>query len=240
MDHVLDQFRAHLVKTPVRVRPNRLYTGRQGELKPMSETATLTRTVPSYPLRTMQWFAAIALLLWGLVLLQPTALFDREAFRPFHDLVAEQSLGAFLLGIGIVRCAALYINGHWRRTPLLRAAGAMIGSGTFAGLSALFLISDIAFFNRAGGMGQEVTGWFAYLPFGVVLQHFQLTTGLAVYPALAVFEIMSAFRCGKDIVRVGGRRLFTPGGTSCSDFLPRSPWRWSRASSSRWASSGPS
>lgn len=162
----------------------------------MTDAPTLTRTVPSYPLRTMEWYAAVVLTLWGLVLLQPSPLFERETFRTFAPIVDEHALGFLLLVVGSIRCAALYVNGHWRRTPLFRAAGAMVGSAVFAGLTALFVISDLAYFARAGGAGGTISGFFS---------NYQFSTAIAVYAPLTVFESLSAFRCGKDIIRVGRR-----------------------------------
>ncbi|WP_062117261.1 hypothetical protein [Aureimonas sp. AU40] len=158
----------------------------------MSDT-TLIRTVPPHPQRTMEWYAALALIGWGLVLLQPQSLFQREAFQAFGHVVAENALGWTMLAVGIMRAAALYVNGRWRRTPFFRAAGAMVGSAIWCGLVALFVATDVSVFVQRGGT------------LSTFFWDYQTSTAIVVYGLLAAFESLSAYRCGKDIVRVSRR-----------------------------------
>jgi len=83
-----------------------------------------------------EWLAALAMLAIGAVLALPgdTMMFSEWwALRDFG--LREVTIGYGLGAIGGARMVALYVNGAWHRTPLLRGIGAVIGMMVFSGLA---------------------------------------------------------------------------------------------------------
>lgn len=74
--------------------------------------------------------ALILLLLSVFVLSHPAKLEVSTAYDLFLVLGAEKSAVIFLMGvIGVVRIAALIINGAWRRSPLIRGGCSIASAG---------------------------------------------------------------------------------------------------------------
>lgn len=89
--------------------------------------------------RILEWYVAVQLLMWGLVLIAPEQSF---AFTPafFANFpVSEDVLGPLMLGLGLVRVGALIINGAIPGiTPFVRMFGAFIGCGVWYFISVYF------------------------------------------------------------------------------------------------------
>ena len=101
--------------------------------------------------RILEWYVASQLLLWGLILLLPENTFaGSEDFIAFQ--VNEDTLAWFMLALGVVRIAALIINGTLPGvTPLVRLSGAFIGAGVW------FYIS--LEFAGSGFVGTWIAAW---------------------------------------------------------------------------------
>lgn len=153
------------------------------------------RSVPTVftPSRDLEWHCAGTDALIALVLALPGKTFSTGAIWDRFAVVMPEEQWALLIGsIALVRIAALTINGHWRRTPLLRALTALPGAGLHAYLTTLFYMPS------AGAFG----------------------TGAAFSIALALSDIRSAFRAGRDIVVA--RRVFDMMRAAPPAPLPRS------------------
>ncbi|KQP62162.1 hypothetical protein [Methylobacterium sp. Leaf112] len=128
------------------------------------------------PSRALEWHCAGTDLLVAIVLALPGRTFSTGAIWDRFASIMPESEWALVIGsIALVRIAALTINGHWRRTPLLRALTAMMGATLHAYLALLFYVPSVN-------------------AFGV---------GAAFSAALAVSDIRSAYCAGRDIVVAG-------------------------------------
>lgn len=125
--------------------------------------------------RDVEWEHAIMQACWGAFLLLPAETFAGPQYALLAALAPAEVWGACGLGLGLVRLAALAINGAWRRTPALRLAGSLIGISWWLGLGTLLLL------------GPE-----HHVPAGVVF-----------YPVLAAFEGRSCWRGAADAYHAG-------------------------------------
>lgn len=139
-----------------------------------------------WPARKLEWLMSGFLASWGLyVLVHPTLFTSPETAVLFSGLAELSSSfsdypalfwGWSCFGIGLGRAAALFVNGAWTRTPLLR-------------LTASFMSMFI--------MTQIVVGlWKSGVP----------NTGLVVYPWLVVADLLSAYRAAVDVVHAEKQR----------------------------------
>lgn len=73
-----------------------------------------------------EWLAAGGMFLASAVVLLPSS-----------NTILIFAVAALVLVAGILRMVALYINGAWYRTPMLRGIGAIVGGMFFAGTTIL-------------------------------------------------------------------------------------------------------
>lgn len=80
--------------------------------------------------RKVEWVSALSMLGWALVLGLPgNSLGSKGLGLPYlQQGLGEASLAALMACAGASWCVALWINGHWRRSPVLRAASALVGA----------------------------------------------------------------------------------------------------------------
>ena len=84
-------------------------------------------SIPLNRTRSTEWLLACLLLAWGWQMVRPENFFDAPVYVVMRSVALESTWGmAAVLAAG-VRLVALYINGWWRRTPIIRCAGAIIG-----------------------------------------------------------------------------------------------------------------
>lgn len=83
-----------------------------------------------------EWMAALAMLSIGLVLALPGDTMRFSEWWPLRDFgLREVTVGVVIGAIGAARMVALWINGSWNRTPVLRGIGATAGLILFCGLA---------------------------------------------------------------------------------------------------------
>ncbi len=123
----------------------------------------------TFAVRASEWALALMLLNWSVVLFANPELFaDRPSYAAIDAIMPQETwaLVCFMAGAG--RLIVLMINGAWRRTPHLRAAGAFI---------ACFF-----WFQITLGFGQAEI-W---------------STGMAIYPVLLVLDAYNVIRAITD------------------------------------------
>lgn len=126
----------------------------------------------TFPFRVAEWFMAVVMITWAIVLFNPDFDAGRHAsfgFAAVFDFTRPHQLGYMLLTFGFVRFLALLINGLWWRTPAIRLVMAFICNLFWVELTLSIITSG------------------------------KVTTGLAVYPWFVVLEVYSAFRAAYDL-----------------------------------------
>lgn len=122
----------------------------------------------AFTIRLSEWAFAVILAMWGLVLLLPEPLFERETWTAFRYLFHEETLGLLFAVGGILRLLVLAANGAWRPMYYVRAWMA--------------LSSAIVWFSITIGL----------------LSSGRIGTWIAVYPVLFVFDVVNALRAVSD------------------------------------------
>lgn len=107
--------------------------------------------------RSAEWLLACILFAWGANVIRPNSSFDYPSYRIMVALMQESTWGMLAVLVSVARMAALFVNGTWKRTPLIRLFCA-IASG-------LFWVS-IFFLMFVGARGTEAilpNGFYSYL-----------------------------------------------------------------------------
>ncbi len=124
--------------------------------------------------RAIEWLCAGIMVAWGVTLAINGDILKQPGSAAFHRFGATESFWAWMFGsAGFARIAALYINGRWPKTPIIRMVCAGLGFVSWSQLSWLFL---------------EGTMMTAGVP----------TPGIGVYPMLALAELYSIYRAAHD------------------------------------------
>lgn len=84
--------------------------------------------------RAAEWLSSLAILLLGLSLLLPgETMATSPSYRGFVTFgLADIQVGILATAISGTRIIALYANGRWRRSPGIRAVGAVLGTAFWA------------------------------------------------------------------------------------------------------------
>lgn len=123
------------------------------------------------PSRALEWHCAWSAMIFALILFSPGSTFSTSpSFAAFESVMSEANWAALIMSVALARFAALIINGHYHRTPILRAATAALGAALWAYMAVLFYRPDAQ----------------------------ALTTGCGIYAVLAVSDCFSAWRSGRD------------------------------------------
>lgn len=135
-----------------------------------------------------EWVSSLAMAGFAFILWLPGDSFAGiPAYTVFvRNGITEQMVAVPLGFLAGVRIAALIINGRWKRSPLLRSIGAMLGF-TFFGMLTLTIISP----------------WYA----GNIEA---ASPGIAFVAALAFADFIASHRTGADrgdLKRIDARRL---------------------------------
>lgn len=139
-----------------------------------------------WPARKMEWLMAGFLLGWGVyVLLHPGLFTDGPTAVLFSGMASLSApftvypalaWGGTAALTGLCRGMALFVNGAWTRTPLIRL---------IASFASMFVVTQIV-----------VGLWKSGVP----------NTGLVVYPWLIVADLLSAYRAAVDVVHAEKQR----------------------------------
>lgn len=120
--------------------------------------------------RVFEWYAAWTILGWGIILFLPGNSLSSSGWAPFPW--SEMRTAFTMTGVGGIWVAALWINGSWKETPIIRAGAAIVGASIFAMLSTTLYIASLK-------LGYISTG---FLPYGLA----------------AGFCLFCAYRAGQD------------------------------------------
>jgi cytochrome bd-type quinol oxidase subunit 2 len=121
--------------------------------------------------RIVEWGLSYILISWGLVLLATPGAFLNHtvlAYAGWASLARQETWGFASLIVGLLRLAALYINGAHSKTPLVR---------TIAAFASMFI-------------------WF-WVTVGIFRLPYA-TTGIAVYPWLMAADAYSVYNAAGD------------------------------------------
>lgn len=119
--------------------------------------------------RMPEWLNAFYLTLWGAyVILHPGMMGRNVLFSGLLDLAPQEVWGLAALIVGGVRVGALWINGRWHITPIIRVVTSFV----------------------------SVFVWF-WICVGLYRSG-EPQTGLVIYPGLMIADMLSAFRAASD------------------------------------------
>lgn len=135
----------------------------------------LTGVTESFPARASEWLLSIALVRWGVILLDEAILFESPTFKPLASIASEETWGWLAIVAGTLRIFALIINGTFRGTWYSNVSPHVRCGMSFV---ACFIWAQIS-------MGLHASG----VP----------TTGLAVYPILFLLDGWNAIRAAGDV-----------------------------------------
>lgn len=136
--------------------------------------------------RALEWLTSSVLLGFALTLALPGDTLAGQGFVAFRKMgLDEAMIGVPLAFVSTQRLAALHINGAWRRSPVLRMIGAVIGCGIFAMLAMAFGLPYIDALVRSAL-------WDQPLQVGP-------STGAAVYSLLAAADALATHRSAADV-----------------------------------------
>jgi hypothetical protein len=134
--------------------------------------------------RSVEWLLAGLMIAWGIGLMLPGNTMDLEQFRYLGALAPEPVWAAWSISIGGLRLVALYINGSYYRTPLIRATCSVLG---------------IIWWMVLGYLLQIGTDSMIAMPAGIMW-----------YPVFVGFEGYSAYRGARDAYHSGAIRRWRP------------------------------
>jgi hypothetical protein len=129
--------------------------------------------------RTLEWFGAGVMTHFGYYILTHPQLFTQDQTKElFSGLVtvaakfgqAPQAIGVVALLTGLLRATALFINGSYSKTPLIRLITAFASMYFWTNIVLGFTLSNVA------------------------------NTGLVVYPWWLLADVVSSYRAGYDLV----------------------------------------
>lgn len=122
-----------------------------------------------FPPRAVEWLISGLLLSWGAAtILQPGMFYENPSFHYLLRMANQEAWGLYAFVVGSARATALFINGTWQRTPLIRIIAAF--ASAFIWTQVLIGVSN------------------APVP----------TLAWALYPWFIAADFYSAFRAGAD------------------------------------------
>lgn len=93
------------------------------------------RLAETFKERFVEWGLSASLFVWGAMVLNSPGLFDHEFYAPMRRAMSQTAWGSISLLVGTIGLAALYRNGAWKRTPLLRMIASTFRLIVWGGLS---------------------------------------------------------------------------------------------------------
>lgn len=131
-----------------------------------------------FPARIPEWWMSMMLVLWGgYVVFHPelfTSAYTKQMFSGMATMAGDFSpsglWGLSAVIIGMVRACALFVNGAYMRTPMIRLFMSFLSAFIWTQVSIGLLKSGVA------------------------------NTGVVVYAGLVMMDIVSAYRAATDMV----------------------------------------
>lgn len=121
--------------------------------------------------RLIEWQFAFMMMVWGLWLMFPSWItFTAPQYALLASIANEAVWGAFSFSIGFIRAIALYINGSYHRTPIVRLICSILG----------------------------LTWWFVLIYLFILAAPNNPAAGFSWYPVFAVFEAICCWRSASD------------------------------------------
>ena len=112
--------------------------------------------------REAEWLSAAILMAFSLALLTPGSTFSRPVFVNLAHVAPEGTWGMALLGIVTVRMIGLWVNGNWRRSPIMRAVTNLAGAIVWLWLARLFSDDGYPGVNTGAFVYAAVGAWNLY------------------------------------------------------------------------------
>ena len=141
-----------------------------------------------FPARAPEWISAATMSVWGAYVVLNPEVFLQPAFRILAGMSWGQPAGNFwgmlCLTVGIFRACALFINGTFSRTPLIRLATSMISAFVWT----------------------QITVGLWLLP--------EASTGIVMYGSFVCVDLLSAYRAAQDVGMVESTRREAKGAES--------------------------
>lgn len=104
-------------------------------------------TPTHFRVRALEWGLSWIMLAIGLCLFLPFPTLDQQAFQPIRQWGDDIFWGWVLTGLSLVRIAALWRNGGWSPSPIIRAITSVLSSAVWAlfalGLTNAFVLLPI-------------------------------------------------------------------------------------------------
>lgn len=151
-----------------------------------------------WPARKSEWFMSAVMTTWGLYVLLHPEMFTGPSTAMLLSGLAMISApfaidpavfwGSVCFFVGLGRAVALFINGAWTRTPLIRVAASFVS---------MFIFTQIV-----------IGLWDSGVP----------NTGLVIYPWFVVADLISAYRAATDAVLAQKQRVVGKETRSVSSF----------------------
>ena len=121
-----------------------------------------------FEVRSLEWFNGLYLFLWGAYVILHPGMMDLIVYRGLTDLAGQEWWGLTAFTIGGIRIGALWVNGRWGLTPIIRVVTSFLS---------VFVWFWICVGLYRSGLPQ---------------------TGLVIYPGLVAADMFSAFRAASD------------------------------------------
>lgn len=133
-----------------------------------------------FPARAPEWINAATMMVWGAyVVLHPSVL-EQSYFAGLKSMAwtfpAGNFWGLLTFAVGFVRMAALFVNGAYNRTPIIRLSASLVSA---------FVWSQIV-------IGLWILG--------------DPSAGLVMYGSAVCVDLLSAYRASKDVAMVESTR----------------------------------
>lgn len=139
-----------------------------------------------WPARKLEWLMSGFMIAWGIYVLLHPSLFTNPATAQVLGGLAALSApiseypalvwGGSCFVVGLGRAIALFVNGAWTRTPVIRLTASFIS---------MFIVTQIV-----------IGLWQSGVP----------NTGLVVYPWFVIADLLSAYRAAVDVVHAEKQR----------------------------------
>ena len=123
--------------------------------------------------RALEVYLATLMLVCGVALVTPGDTFALQHYTLVREYISERTGGFIFIGTGIIRLAALGVNGQVRQSPIPRLVGCLVGAG--------FWLT----------MAVAMEEWYRHHVEIIPLM-------LSVASVNFAFEFYSALRCGSD------------------------------------------